>query len=265
MLYGAGSLVFVTKDLATSGQIRTTNLIYPPLLSSFEYNGDVNFLEAKALVDGEILTAASRINERTYTLSVTTQFADWPAMQFAFDELAQTSSSPVVPTLKTAIVGAAVSGEIADADITAGTAASVQAYTNSTQAPNGREFLVASVGVAAGAVGTVTVNGTSGKLLFNSAYDGYPVTYLVNKTYTSAATIGLESSFDRFGKLEFWGKLYGTEFNQPGVIRFPNIGRIGVPSLSVAGDVTELTIEFRASIDPDNGFRSPHIFYHDLV
>lgn len=261
MLFGAGNLVFVSKELATNGSIRGEELLYPPCLSSFELTGEANFLEAKCLIDGNITTVASKINEETYTMTVTTQFADWQAFQFAYDELAQTSTSVVIPTLKTGTVGAVVSGEIQDSDITAANAADILAYVSGQGAWGDKRFLKVVQAPTVPGTDEVQVDGPNNKLVLDASLDGAPVQYFVNRTYSSIETLGLESTFDEWGKLEFWGLAYGTEFGQPMLIRVPDLGRISIPSLTINGDITELTVEFRANTDTNRGFRNPFVLY----
>lgn len=262
MLFGAGSLLFVSKELANNGSVHGEDLLYPPCLSSFELNGEANFLEAKCLVDGKIATVAAAINEEVYTFTVTTQFTDWQALQFAYDELSQQSANVVLPSLKISTVGADTADTIADADIVAGNLASVKVYVNSQGSWGDRRFLkVIDTGVPT--VDEVLV--AAGTLTFNSAFNGATVQYIVDKTYSSAETIGLESSFDRMGKLEFWGLAYGTEFQVPVPIRIPDLSRISIPTLSVNGDITELTVEFRANVDTSRGFRNQWVLYNELT
>lgn len=98
-----------------------------------------------------------------------------------------------------------------------------------------------------------------GLLTFPAGSAGTVVTYVVNKTYTSIETIGHESTFDEFGRLIFTGLVYSTEDSVPMQIVCPQLSRISTPSITINGDLTELTIEFRASVAP--GDRSPFKLY----
>lgn len=252
MLYGAGNLIFVTQDLATNGVTRTEELLYPGLLSSFELTADTNLLEAKALVNGIIQTVAAQINEEVFTLSTVTQFADWTALQFGYNEVAQASSNVVVPVLKSARVPSVAPFEIADADIAV---ADVLVYKASLDG-TGRFFFDV---VSAAPANEREVQAAAGVLTFDSSLAGQVVQYRTNKTYASIESIGVEQAADSWGRLEFWAEAYGTEFPGKMLIRIPLLSRISTPSLAINGSITELSVEFRASVP--TGARRPFELY----
>ena len=73
-------------------------------------------------------------------------------------------------------------------------------------------------------------------------------------------TIGVASQADSFGNVKFSGKLASTEFGNGMYIVIPRLARINTPTLNVAGDVTELTMEFRALVP--EGARKPYQIYN---
>lgn len=260
MLFGAGSLVLVTKDLALNGSIRGEDLIFPPCLSQFELSADVNFLEAECLIDGRIQVVAGQINREVFTLSVTSQFADWQTMQFAYDELAQESSNVTIPILKVATIPATAPYEITDSDITATSAADIKAYIANRGTWGDKRFLKVVQAPAPATAEAASVDGANNKIVYDSTYAGAVTNYLVNRTYSSIETVGVETESDQFGKLEFWGLAYGTEFPGQMLMRVPELGRINTPTLTISGDITELTVEFRASVPA--GQRRPFQLYN---
>lgn len=250
-LTGAGSLYVATKDVDAS-TIRGENLILPGCFASFELSFDTNFVEAFCLIDGKRKVTATGITEENASLSIEIEFANWTTLQFAFDEIAQESSSVVLPTFKSAVVDG--SDEVVDADITAGTASSVLVY----RADPDPEFLNV-VGVAPTADNEVQVDGAGGKLVFNAGQAGATVQYIVNRTATTINSIGEESAADNFGKLIFSGIIFGTESTQGYRIIIPEIQRTTTPSLSITGDIATLSLEFRCLVPA--GQRSPFKLY----
>lgn len=253
MLYGAGNLLFLSKELGVSS-IRGESLLYPPLLASFELTSDSNLLEAKALIGGRKQVVAAAINEETWTMNTSTEFVDWTSLQFGLDELAQTSSDIVVPQLKSAAVGAA--NTIVDDDLTTGADNDVRVY-KATYGTKGRLFFKV-VATAPAAADEVQLG--AGLLTFHSSIAvGEQIQYTTLKAYDSMETIGVENEADSWGRLEFWGLAYGTEFPGQMLIRVPSLSRISVPSISVAGDVSTLDVEFRAEVP--TGKRKPYELY----
>jgi hypothetical protein len=259
MLYGAGNLIFETSGLTSENSLRGQDLLYPGLFSSFELTSDTGFLEAKALVAGKLQTVASGVNAETWTLKVTTQFIDWTAMQFGLDELSSNTSGAVVPLLKTATVPATGAAEVTDLAVTALTEPGIKVYIANKGDWGDRLFLT-KVGVAPANGTEVQVDTTNNKLIFHSSLAGATVQYVVGVTYSSIQTIGVASQADSFGSLKFSGKLFGTEFGNGAYIIVPKLARVSTPALSVAGDVTELTMEFRALVP--EGARKPYQLYN---
>mgnify|MGYP005756281563 CR=1 FL=1 len=174
MLYGAGNLAFETTGLTGANSLRGQDLLFPGLFSSFELTADTSFLEAKALVAGKRQTVASAVNEEIWTLSVTTQFIDWTAMQFGLDELKSDTSSVILPLLKTAVVPATGAPEIVDAAITVAAEPNLKVYVANRGDWGDRLFLTKTA--VAPTNGTeVQVDTTATKLVFDSTLAGATV------------------------------------------------------------------------------------------
>lgn len=257
MLYGAGSLMFISKDLDSSS-LRGQQLVYPGYLSSFELSADTQLIEARALIDGKRQIVAAAVGEEIFTMTITTEFTDWSALQFAYDELAQESTGVVLPVLKVARVPLVTPFTIVDTDITTTTEASVRAYVAST-GPWGERIFLKRVTTAPADATEFQITAATGTLTFHSSLAGATIQYIVNKTYPSLETIGFESTADTFGRLEFFGVGYSTEGKK--LVHIPELSRISTPTLSINGEgAAELTIEFRASVP--SGRRRPFILYN---
>lgn len=253
MLYGAGSLYLQSKEL-DSNTLRGENLIHPLSIASFSLTFETSNIEAKALIDGKRQIVAAAIAEDIATLTLEFEYADWQTLQIAYDELKTDSSNITLPLLrsKTATEGTGIA-EVVDADIT-GTetvGADLQVYVASKGSWGDRKYLTAA---------DVTLS--SGKIELDQAYVGAVIQYSVPKTYTSIETIGVseEGSYDNLGKLYFQGIVSGTEFSQGMGIIIPEIYRISTPELTVNGELSTLTLEFRCGVAA--GKRSPFELYN---
>ena len=259
MLFGAGQLIFVTKDLAENDSIRGENLLYPPLLATFEMTPEVNNLEARALIAGKRQIVAAAIAEETWTLNTTAEYADWQSFQFMYDELAQVSSNIRLPIVKSRVIPDTLSfvdNDVSADDITNG---DVLVY-KSSRGTNGRAFMkVVTAAPAAFDEVQVTNDGTDTTFTFFAGMATQRVQYLGYKTYSSIQTIGEEADFDEWGRLEFWGRCYGTEFPGQMLLRVMDLSRISIPTISVTGEISEIQVEFRASVPA--GERKPYKLY----
>lgn len=251
MLYGAGSLFVQSKELNVDS-LRGENLIHPLSIASFSLAFEDNNIEAKALIDGVRQNVAAAISESIATLTLTFEYMDWQTLGLAFDEVGSTSSNIKLPQLKSkkAILGTGVA-EVADTEIlsTHVVGEDILVYVASRGSWGDRKYLTAA---------EVTVS--AGKIAIDDIYAGAVIQYSVPKTYTSIDTIGVESEYDKFGKLVFQGICSGTEFGRQGMgIIIPELSRISTPELTVNGDLAEMTVEFRASVPV--GQRKPYQFY----
>lgn len=237
MLYGAGKLALLSNDL-DANTLRGQQLLLPACIASFEMNADTNLAEANCLVDGKKQITAARITQETWTLSLTFEKAGWSELAFAFDELSQTSSNINFPLIKVGIVTPA--GTIIDADIAE--ADDIRAY-ESSPTPT---FLKRVDSAGTPVVGEFTA--VDGQLNLPVEKAGAVVSYTVIKRYTTIDTIGEETEYDSFGRLVFNGEVYTTEDSLPMQIVVHQLSRISTPSLSITGDLSELSIEFRAGV-----------------
>ncbi len=249
MLYGTGSTVILAKDVDALA-LRGEKALFPQCLATFELSTDTTFAEAQCMKKGILITTASAISGETFTLNLTYQFNDWTNLQLLFGELASTESSVTLPTAKAAVVSG---GVINDTDITAGTAASVCV----TDVTNSVLLLTEVDGTAAD--GTVDVDPT-GNLTFDAAQEGITVEYVVDKTYSSIDAIGVAEDVDFLTNLTFSGVIASTPDGEEGMqIIIPRLERISTPTITLAGDVAEITIEYRC-ITPQ-GKRKPFELY----
>lgn len=251
MLYGAGSLFIQTGDLGPSS-LRGENLIHPLCIAGFELTFNDSLAEAKCLVDGRKQISAAAITESIASMKLTFEFVDWTILQLAFDEIAQSTSSIVLPVLKTATVSSA--NEIVDTALTSATG--VYVYKKTPQP--GKYYKVITTGTPT--ADQVKVDTTGTKLVFASSEAGAVVQYSVRKTYTTIESIGKESTYDKFGKLAFSGIISGTEFAAGMQIVVPQLSRVSTPALTITGELAKLEIDFRASVAP--GFRSVFQLYN---
>lgn len=244
MLYGAGQLMLLSKELNDT-TIRGENLVHPLSIASFSLAFEDNNIEAKALIDGRRQIVGAAISESIATLTLTFEYADWNTLAMAYDEIGQASTAVKLPQLraKTAVLATGgLTSEVLDADI-AGTeeiGTDILAYVASRGTWGDRRYLTAA---------EVTV--AAGKLELGSEFAGAVIQYSIEKEYSSIETIGLEADYDSFGKLYFTGVVAGTEFGRSGMgIVVPELNRISTPEITVNGDLSEMTVEFRASVPP---------------
>lgn len=251
MLYGAGSLFVRTSDLSPTS-LRGENLVHPLCIAGFELTFDDSLAEAKCLVDGRKQISAAAITETIASMKLTFEFVDWTILQLAFDELAQSTSTIVLPVLKTATVNS--SNEVVDTELTSATG--VYVYRKTPQP--GKYYEIITTGTPTADQAKVDTAAT--KLVFASSEAGAVVQYTVNKTYTTIESIGKESTYDKFGKLSFSGIISGTEFSTGMQIVVPQLSRVSTPALTITGELARLEIDFRASVAP--GFRSVFQLYN---
>lgn len=252
MLYGVGNTVILAKDLDALA-LRGQKALMPQCLASFELASDTTFGEAKCMKKGIMLTTASAITAETFTLNLTYQFNDWVNLQLLFGELASSESSVALPVAKAQEVPAGLT--ITDPDITAGTAASV-CVTDVTNS----ELLLVTVDAGAPPAGTVNVDSTAGELEFNAAQSGITVEYVVDKTYTTIEAIGVADDVDFLTNLTFTGLVASTPDGEEGYqIIVDRLERVSTPTITLSGDVAEISIEYRCIVLP--GRRKPFSLY----
>lgn len=238
MLYGAGQLMLLSLEL-TADTLVGGELVFPPLVSSFELSTDSNLAEAKALVGGKRQIVAAAITEETVTLNLSWEYADWHTLQMAFDELAQISGSVTLPQLYTGLVDS--NGDMALPAITGTETVGTDLflYVASQGSWGDREFIIDGAGVTL----------TTGNINIGSAYAGAVLKVAYYQAFTNIETLGVEHTYSDFGRLVFSGRLAGTELlNEEIQIIVPQLSRVSTPSLSITGDVAEISVEFRANV-----------------
>lgn len=244
MFYGAGQLFFATTDIG-AGSVRGENLMFPGCIASFELAFEDNFIEAKCLIDGVRSTVASQITESIPTLTLTFELQDWATTQLLYDEVAAQQASVVLPELRVQVTDG--SGVLTDADILGTETVNTDIYFFAADC---EKFLLASDVVLA--AGTATF----------AALPNQTIQYVVYVTKTNVESIGVVTPFDRFGKLLFSGIAYSTETSPNGStqIIINGMNRTNSPTLTVNGDLNEISIEYRPAIQ--TGKRTAVEFYN---
>ena len=251
MFYGAGKLGILSRDL-DANSIRGEQLLLPACIAQFELTPDTNLAEARCLEDGRRQITAAQITEEIWTLTLTFEKAGWNEIAFGLDEIPSTSTNVGFPLVKSAMVDSA--GEIVDADIL--TTDDIRAYESSPTPTFLNKIALPGPPVE----GEFAVD--TGKLVFPTSKAGSIVSYNVTQNYSSIETIGKAPDFDRFGRLIFTGQIFTTEDNLPLQIQVLQLSRISTPSISITGDLSELTIEFRAGVPA--GERYPFVLYRGV-
>ena len=97
-------------------------------------------------------------------------------------------------------------------------------------------------------------------MTFNASQAGATVEYVVDKTYTSIEAIGVADDVDFLTNLAFTGLIASTPDGVEGYqIVVPQLERITTPTITLSGDVAEISIEYRAIVPP--GKRKPFELY----
>jgi hypothetical protein len=233
MLSGVGDLCLRTLDYDTD------NFIFPGKFVEFSLSSDTTSKEALAWVNGNLQTVASGIDKTSYTLTISSDYVDWPTLGWAFDEVPSISANKLVPVTKAAVADG--SGVITDANVTASDEVFCFVGSRGTW---GEPHAIAAADVTVGA-GTITLSAT---------YINAPISYSYDRSYASIETIGVESNVTKYGKLSFSGLLYGPSFPDGVVIVIPDISRKSDPELAT-GDVPRFTVEYSANVP--TGFNKP--------
>ena len=259
MIFGAGSLAFRTTELDPNS-LRGEELLFPGCIAEFELTADSDLLEAFCLQNGKRQRVATAIGEETFTLSTTIEFIGWDTLQFAYDELAQTSSSVAIPVVKVATVPASPGPyTIVDTDITAANEASVLVHLSERSGLNPRLFMNNTSPAAPTALNEFSVDGGTNTITFDASAAGLLVTYCYDKICTTVDTLFVENTADSWGKLLFTGVANGTEFGDGVQIVIPDLSRVNTPTLNIDGTTATLEVEFSANSLP--GKRKPFELY----
>ena len=201
---------------------------------------------------GILLTTASAITAETFSLNLTYQFNDWVNLQLLFGEIASTEANVSLPVAKAQEIPAGLT--LTDADIV-GQAATVCV----TDVTNGILLNVVLAPAVPGA-NEVAVDDVAGTLVFNASQSGATVEYVVDKVYTSVDAIGVADDVDFLTNLAFTGLIASTPDGVEGYqIVMPQLERITTPTITLSGDVAEITIEYRAIVPA--GKRKPFELY----
>lgn len=243
MLVGAGQVYYTTRELA-GNSFTGGNIVLPQCIGAVEITPDTQLAEAFCLAkEGKVLRAAA-ITQSTFTVNITYEYADWGIMQIAFNEIAKPSAA-VLPTLKLAAVESAK--EITDADVTVASASQIMAYLASGALPR----FLKKVTTAPASADEFQV--TAGKLVFHSTMPtGAEVQYTVPKAFSAIESIGALTDADRqtFGELSLNAIMYGPGAPEGIQLIIDRLYRTSIPSLTLSGQLAELSLEFRAGTLP---------------
>lgn len=239
MLSGVGGFCLrsLTYDL-------TDNFIFPGSFVNFSLTVNTTSKEALAWSGGRKVTKSSAIASEETTLTLTSQYADWATLAWAFDEIPDLSQNELVPITKAA--NADDSGNISDSDIPGGTR--VYCFVNTT----------GSWGLAQ-AIPDSEVSSSAGSISLGAKYKNAPITYHYEKPVSSILTIGVNPEAQQYGKLTFSGIAYGPEFAEGVIVVVPEITRKSSPSLT-SDDVPEFTVEYSANVP--TGFKKAFRLYN---
>lgn len=215
---------------------------YPML--SFELTEEVGDpTELRAFSAGELKTEEIIKGSTTTTIKLSTEIINWSMLGVSLGEVEKTLANFTLPIVKRGTVPEVAPFEINDAELVAGNIGSVlvgiEAYGSwgqtgpvprSTVAPTARQVLVAA-----------------GKLTFNAAQAGAPVSYVINKTYTSAKAYGGPGATTSLGRLQFFGEIYDTSATSKdgALIWVPRMESISAPTLAFSDGTPTLETTFQ--------------------
>lgn len=233
LLYGIGSFDFLTLGL-------TPERLLPVEPMEFTLAGESTSKTSTKFKDGILVTAGTAQAGETFTLTIGIEAVNWLSLQFAYGELASTTASIALPTLKYATIPALTPFEIIDTDLT-----SLVVYA--TDLASGIP-LTRVVGAPAATGEFQVVTGTT-RLVFHSSDAGKAIAYRTFKAYTDVSTIGVEAVATTLSNFQFSGVCYNDEEKYELVI--PKMGKTNIPSLGIS-DVTKLDVEFQLALTGSN-------------
>ncbi|MGK7925524.1 MAG: hypothetical protein AB4290_09800 [Spirulina sp.] len=255
MLSGAGRIFSVTRGLKDTSLGR--EIFFPGLFSDFNFDVNNSPKKAKAWIDGKKRTVSSDSGDEEVELTVAFEYLDWKHLQYATQELAQTSNNVQIPIWKQGFVSS--SNDLVDADIAGLTTEQeegVFVYVNErgswgeagdlavvTTTPNAGEFQIDKL---------------NSKLVFNAAEVGASITYVIPKPFTTSS-IGREANYTKFGKQEFWGLGYGPEFPNGVYLHLPDVTVTQLASFKVDDGVPKWELKFECNVP--RGGRSAYEYH----
>lgn len=257
MLYGVGQTVITTNDLNANSLVRQENALFPQCLASFEMSVDTTSADARCMKKGVMTTTASALTGETFTLTLNYQFNDWTNLQLLLGEVATTEANVSIPVVKQAIIADGTTvGVVTDSDVT--TASEAGVLITNTSSSIQYELTIGTAGTPT--AGNAEVDSTLGQLTFPVGDIGQTVEYVIDKVYTSIDAIGAALETDILTNLSFVGLIATTVDGVDGYqIVVPRLERISTPTITLAGDTAELTVEYRLVTPP--GKRKPFALY----
>lgn len=223
---GLGSPGFVT-----SGLVSDQLLVIEPM--EFSIEGAADKKKSKKYRNGKLVTAGSALGQEEYTLKIGIEANTFYTMAFVFGELPSVTASALLPKTKFATIPSSTPYEIVDSEIGDG---------------NGYCTFIANhkpltkVGTAPAATGEFQIVPTSTKkLVFHSSDAGKDVVYQINKSHTSADSIGVEAGATLFDTFSFSGEIYAGTVPVAKIV-IPSAVRTSIGTINVA-DVTKFEVE----------------------
>lgn len=251
-IFGAGQTRMSTLNLDT--QTYGENIVLPGRLTNISLDISSDEKIAQAMINGKLQDVYSTIGAQTITATVEAQVIDWWELGFfVMDELPQISSSLPWPVYVDGVSIPAGTPEIVDTTITAGNAAAIKVYrVGDADGRNGKPL---KQGTATPAVDTFYVDTANTKLVFNAANVGNSIAYEIPSTLTSGETLGREATYDTFGNLEFYGKVYMGGMPQGVDFHVLSMQRTSVANFEINDGVPTLSTTFKCTVP--SGRRSP--------
>ena len=252
MLFGIGSVSVGSNNLDASSLLGQ-NLSFPQCVAGVEFSIENNAVMAQCYRSGQLVKVAHRINSEDAMVTLTYQNISWPEMQLLYGEVAR-SGGAVIPTAKTVVV---TGTSITEPDISTANnnAASLRLF-------NETEEVFMTLAVSTPGPNEYSVAPATGVITLNAAQTGDTISYKYDKIYTSIESIGAGTTsqqFDALNDLNLIAILSSSLYPQGIVLSAPKLSRIASPTLSIAGDRAEVSIQYALLTPP--GFRRSFQLY----
>jgi len=229
LVRGMGSFNLVTRGLVS-------DILLPVEPMEFSLVGESTSKESTKFVDGLLVTAGTAKASEVFTLTIGIEAVNWMVLQLAYGEVAGTTASASLPTIKRATIPLVTPFEIIDTDLT-----TELVYVTALSASQP----MAKVAIEPAATATFQVITGTTRLAFHSSDAGKAIAYSTPKTRTALPSIGAETVFTTLSNFEFTGLVYADGENY--ILSIPTMSQINIPTLNVA-DVTKMDLEYRLTV-----------------
>lgn len=258
MFKGMGDPWVRTTDKTGSAANNQRGLILE--LLSFELTTESASKESQKFnSNGELVTASKVKGSTSYGFTLSFNEINWGSLGFATGQFPRTASSVKIPALAYATVPSTAPYEVTDSYITASNDDDITVV--STEASGGLQpGITLTHGTSTPTAGTVYVDTTNGKFVFNAAQAGLKFAYPKFTTYSSVQDIGGPSGAVTWNKFEFWGKIYIPSISAGAIIQIPDCEIATEPSFSVSNDVPTISIE--CALNTPSGWNKPYRLFN---